>query len=92
MRKKSQEFRVKCWRPMGGAKRDPDAYYQEEDDIEIYVSGRGKTIDDRMLNAKARAIQYMSRYGYDRFSIMLTIADNEKQFQELEKEWRDQNE
>jgi hypothetical protein len=87
LRPDEQEFRVWCWRPCGGVPR-AKARDQDEEKTEVYVRSRGMDIEHRMKNAKRKAKRRMSLYGYDRFTVLLTIADAEKRADTIEREMR----
>ena len=73
----TQEFRVLCSRPSGGLQRSRTSKNQDQDLQTVYASGRGASVGTRMKNAKRAAMKAMSSQGWNRFSVSLTIADEE---------------
>lgn len=81
-RKTEQEFKITAFRPAGGLDRDPTAPNQDEDQIVVYASGRGKTMKDRRERAKARAMEVLSPHGWDRCTASLTMMDADNEYRQ----------
>lgn len=72
-----REFRVFAWRPFGNQQRLRQCK-QTEERTHVYVKGHGPDENSAAADALVRGKRYLSRYGWDKFLCVRTIADQHR--------------